>query len=402
MTARRPENLKATLERQALRPHSRTVKNFWSSRIPCLDGLRALSILLVLLGHLRATRGFPSLPWVQLFGDVANLGVRCFFVISGFLITHLLLKEARRSGKVSLKAFYIRRIFRIFPAFYTFLGVVAGLTLLGIFSMSSVDLMYAGSYAINFVHRKPWQLGHLWSLAVEEQFYLLWPVCIVALGWSKAQRVALSAIVLAPMLRIATWYLLPESRGIITKAFPTICDTIATGCILACLRDWLSGSRRYQAFIAAPGFVLVPLAVLLSNSLGSHTRPDLLIGQTIRNTGIALCIDWCLRNPFSRLGTFLNAGPMIWIGTLSYSLYLWQQLFLNRSSASLLCSFPVNIGLAFVLAMLSFYLVERPCLRARVRLFPDSGGARKAGAHGAIGVAAEQPPQDPLSPMPVP
>lgn len=81
----------------------------------------------------------------------------------------------------------------------------------------------------------------------------------------------------APLLRITTWYLFPEFRGIITKAFPTICDTIATGCVLACLRARLSASSRYLAFLGSPAFVVVPHVVFVSNALASHTRPDVLI-----------------------------------------------------------------------------------------------------------------------------
>jgi peptidoglycan/LPS O-acetylase OafA/YrhL len=343
------------------------------SRIPCLDGLRACSILLVLLGHLRGTHGFSALPGQQLLGDVANLGVRCFFIISGFLITHLLLKEFSQRGSISLRAFYIRRTFRIFPAFYTFFGIIVFFTLVGIISIPALDLACAGTYTINFLPRKAWEVGHLWSLAVEEQFYLLWPICLVALGIKRARTVALAALLLAPACRIGTWYLLPEYRSIITKAFPTICDTIATGCLLACFRERLWKTGWYRALLESRAFVLVPAVVLISNMFASHTRPDLIMGQSIRNVGIAICIDWCLRNAASWPGRFLNWGPMVWIGALSYSLYLWQQIFLNRNSNAFVCSFPLNVMLAFSVATLSYYLVERPCLRARVKLFPNSG-----------------------------
>ena len=348
------------------------------SRIPCLDGLRACSILLVLLGHLRGTHGFSALPGLQLLGDVANLGVRCFFIISGFLITHLLLKEFNQRGRISLKAFYVRRTFRIFPAFYTFFAVIVLLTLIGIISVPALDLACAGTYTINFLPRKAWEVGHLWSLAVEEQFYLLWPICLVALGIKRSRNIAVAALVLAPVLRIGTWYLLPEYRSLITKAFPTICDTIATGCLLACFRDGLWKTGWYRTLLQSRGFVFIPALVLLSNMFASHTRPDLALGESIRNIGIALCIDWCLRHAMSVPGRFLNWVPMVWIGALSYSLYLWQQIFLNRHSTAFVCSFPLNIVLAFGAAMLSYYLIERPFLRARVRLFPDSGHKRAA------------------------
>ena len=349
-----------------------------ASRISSLDGLRAVSILSVILAHAIGTRGFPTVPVFKVAGDLGNLGVRCFFVISGFLITHLLIQEARATGGISLKAFYIRRTFRIFPAFYAFMASVAVLSAAGIATLRSPDLIYAATYTINFIGQKSWVIGHAWSLAVEEQFYLLWPLCIVALGWHRARGVAWGAICLAPVFRIGAWYLLPEYRGIITKAFPTICDTIATGCVLACLRERLWDSQRYRSFLGSRAFILVPMLVLLSNSLASHTRPDLLVGHSVRNIGLALIIDWCLRHPLSRAGQVLNSRPMVWIGTLSYSLYLWQQIFLNRSSDAVMCSFPLNVALAFMLASVSYYAVERPCLRARACLFPGATPAAKA------------------------
>jgi peptidoglycan/LPS O-acetylase OafA/YrhL len=339
------------------------------NRIPCLDGIRAISVFAVLLAHLRGTAGFPPGGWVTFAGDLGNLGVRVFFVVSGFLITHLLLREQASNGRISLRGFFVRRVFRIFPAFYTYLGAIAVLAALGLVVLEWRDFGFGATYTINFVERKSWVVGHLWTLAVEEQFYLLWPAAIVALGWRRAKAIAFAAVICAPLLRIGIWYMLPECRGIITKAFPTICDTIATGCLLACFRESAWRLDVYRRFLGSRWFLLVPLAILASNALASHTRPDFLVGQSVRNIGIALCIDWCLRNSSGRIGRFLMLRPLVWVGALSYSLYLWQQLFLNRNSDAIWCAFPLNILLAFLCACLSYYLVERPCLRARSRWF---------------------------------
>ena len=146
------------------------------AHIPSLDGLRAISISLVLFGHLVGTRNFgrpdPGL------GDVAHLGVVVFLVISGFLITSLLLKEHAHTGTVSLKLFYARRSLRIFPASYAFLACVGLLWLGGTIHLRPADIWHAASYTVNYVENTSWEVAHLWSLSIEEQFYLLWPFAL--------------------------------------------------------------------------------------------------------------------------------------------------------------------------------------------------------------------------------
>src|SRR4051812_34868116 len=144
--------------------------------LPSLDGLRAISIGLVLLGHLIGTRGFvQSMP---LANDAGLLGVRVFFVISGFLITSILLDELSRKGTIALPRFYFRRTMRLFPASYFLVGCIAVLAGWGIVRLESGDLTLAITYTTNFRTHRGWSLGHLWSLAVEEQFYLLWPLTL--------------------------------------------------------------------------------------------------------------------------------------------------------------------------------------------------------------------------------
>lgn len=145
--------------------------------IPSLDGFRAISILLVIFGHLIINQLLPA-PLYSILKEVSfgELGVRIFFVISGFLITYLLLKERSKNGGVNLKAFYIRRLLRIFPVFYFYLGIVAILNFSLGFQVPSLYFLSAALYIQNFSPwGSSWLIGHSWSLAVEEQFYLLWP-----------------------------------------------------------------------------------------------------------------------------------------------------------------------------------------------------------------------------------
>jgi peptidoglycan/LPS O-acetylase OafA/YrhL len=139
--------------------------------MPSLDGLRAVSILIVLLGHLSGTHGFVRLNLG--IGDYAHLGVVVFFVISGFLITTLLMQEYRLHGTISLKLFYARRSVGIFPASYGYLAVIGFFGALGVFHLTWSDMWHGMTYTMNYAPLRSWQVGHLWSLSVEEQFYLL-------------------------------------------------------------------------------------------------------------------------------------------------------------------------------------------------------------------------------------
>jgi len=340
-------------------------------RIPSLDGLRAVSILLVLFSHLLGTRNFPTRDWLRVTGDLGNLGVRGFFVISGFLITTLLLRELERTGAISLKHFYLRRAFRIFPAFYVCLGCLALLNLLNLLKLNRYDLLSAGTYTINYrtAVERSWNVGHLWSLAVEEQFYLLWPAALWLLGKRKGLALAAAVLVLVPLIRLATWRYFPEELPGLKWQFQTVCDSLATGCLLAGLQGWLAGQNRFNQVIASNYMLWLPVLLISLNSwVAGHPRLNFAVGQSGLNLGLALFIQHCLRHPQSWSSRVLNQRPLVWLGVLSYSLYLWQQLFLNHYSKSLICSFPWNVGLALGAAFLSYALIEKPGLSLRRKI----------------------------------
>src|SRR5712692_9378521 len=208
--------------RRALLPY-RPASGGPERNIPSLDGLRAISIAFVVLGHLTGTRHFPSsLDAAHVF---AGPGVRVFFVISGLLTTTLLLKELDQTGRISITGFYLRRAFRIFPAFYTYLAAVAlfGLARPG-------ELVRAATYTINYVEGRSWIVAHIWSLAVEEQFYILWPLTVVALV-RRSLLVAGAVVVLSPFIRLAQYDFFPAYRTGIGAQFHTVCDAIACGCL---------------------------------------------------------------------------------------------------------------------------------------------------------------------------
>jgi len=330
-------------------------------RIQSLDGLRAISIALVLLGHLAGTQGFGHLDLG--IGDYAHLGVTVFFVISGFLITGLLLSDERR-GKISLKLFYARRCLRLFPAAYAYIAILFGFTLAGKLHLTESDFWHAATYTVNYLADASWQVGHLWSLSVEEQFYLLWPFALVALGSRRAIWAAVAMIVLGPLGRADSIFFM---QGKHLNAFPMVADSLAAGCLLARMRGWLERQGWYtQLFRPVPSFVLLVM-VLLTNRLAGYALV-LIFGTSLINIAVAILIHRSVCRSDDWAGQVLNWKPISFIGVLSYSLYLWQQPFLNRHSTGWVNAFPQNLGLAVAAALASYLLLEKPLLKLRHRL----------------------------------
>jgi peptidoglycan/LPS O-acetylase OafA/YrhL len=322
------------------------------SRIPSLDGLRAVSLACVLLAHLSGTRHFFRLEMLEIYG---NFGVRIFFVISGFLITGLLLKEHERAGTISLGAFYVRRAYRILPAAYVFmLAMIAAHW----HASSWSSILSALTYSSNYLHDKNWVLGHLWSLSVEEQFYLLWPLTLVLFFRMRLWVVA-SLLLSGPPLRVVFWVLWVYRA--VEHPFPVVMDALAAGCALAMLQPQLQRRDRWLSsrwFLLVPALTaLLPLIRLVSN------RTYQVAGLTVMHVGIALSIQHAVRMRYRAL----NWTPVAWLGTLSYSFYLWQQPFLNRGSHAWWTSFPQNLTLALLFAAASYYWVEKPFLAMRER-----------------------------------
>ena len=197
-------------------------------RVPSLDGLRAISALFVVFEHLCLS---GTLPFYQTFVDFGNLGVRTFFLISGFIITTLLCKEKARTGTISLRGFYTRRCFRILPIWATYLGlIIIGLSITQR-APPLRDVLAVLSFNSDYLRPETVDLGHMWSLSVEEKFYLLWPLIMVFTRTRTAVMVALVAMITAPAFRLYE-ALGGASYNELLDPFHNSCDAIATGCLL--------------------------------------------------------------------------------------------------------------------------------------------------------------------------
>jgi peptidoglycan/LPS O-acetylase OafA/YrhL len=298
---------------------------------PDLDGLRAIAVGLVILTH-------ADWPWVNNGGDV---GVTAFFVLSGFLITSILTGQQARTGRIDVLAFYRRRIIRLAPALLGLIGftLVLGLAIgwpteweLGIASC----LAYISNWVqVADINIDP--LGHTWSLAIEEQFYLLWPAVLILLR-GRVLAVAVAGIVAASAIRlVATGPL--EYFSTVTRA-----DAILVGCVLALVRP------RWHPAAAVTGVVALVAVALL------NPGHDIAIPATMAATAAVIA------------GRFEPLGVLAPIGLRAYSLYLWNY------PMSLLFG-PIGIlgpVMTVLVAEISYRLLEAPVLHR--------GGRRRASA----------------------
>jgi len=300
-------------------------------------------------------------------GDYAHLGVLVFFVISGFLITTLLLSEQGETGSVSLGLFYARRSIRIFPASYFYLACISMLWSAHFFHLEATDLWHAFTYTVNYEPHASWPIGHLWSLSVEEQFYLLWPFVFVGTGSRGSVWAATSVMAIAIAARIANRIILIGTPYHDLQMFPMVADSLAAGCLLAMLRGWLEEQDWYLQLFHPTYSCLLLALILAINRYGGYTLSS-VFGTSVINVGLAVLIHRSVYRSGDWIGSFLNWKPVTAIGVLSYSLYLWQQLFLNRYSSAWANAFPQNLILAISAALGSYFMLEKPLLKLRQRL----------------------------------
>lgn len=340
-------------------------------RIPCLDGLRALAISLVLLGHFLPTVGVVNL-FTRLIG---HIGVTAFFVISGFLITMLMLREQDAKGRLSLKAFYMRRTVRIIPPWLVFALIILSFQLAGKIHYPAYLWIAAFTHTICYIpHDNAWLISHFWSLAVEEHFYLIWPLVVAAAPRRFAFRAALIYFCSAPILNYALFRL---NSPFLDREYCSLTQmtSIAIGCCVAFTVMDPALGKVWRALIQ-PGWILalIGLVVLALSVFGAHLtwKYGAVLADPVNALAFALILIGSVAQR-SWLSRLLNLNPLVLLGTVSYSLYLWQQPFSGRPSL-MYWRFPWNILAALTCAALSFLLIERPLMGVRKRLHYSGSG----------------------------
>ena len=349
-------SLKADLESKLSCPH-----------IPALDGLRAVAVFLVILGHF----GFEFVP--------GSHGVMIFFVLSGFLITWLLLKENDSKGTISLSSFYKRRTLRIFPAFYVYwLILVALLVSTGrsVLWPHAWSALFYGSNYYSAINGDPNNgFSHTWSLAIEEQFYLLWPLVFLMLRGNLRKMTGLLIAVIGAVWihRAVLCFGFHVDQAYIFAAFDTRLDGLIAGCLLAVLLKRRALSSLWSAVSAN---ALSPLATIgflaVSVYAGEHfiDRYRDVFGFAIEPLLVAILVVQVIAFSSTRLWGWTEWRVCRFLGRISYSLYLYQQLTLHATRHALE-AYPLVVQLAgaivvtIIAATASYYFIERPFLKLK-------------------------------------
>lgn len=354
------------------------------NKMPSLNGLRAVSVLIVIVGHCVGMSNNSSLKnfFSSAFGSLFQIfidggfGVNVFFIISGYLITTLLIREDIVLGKISLRKFYLRRMLRIFPPLYFLLLFYFVLQLTGIIHLSRLSWISSLTYT-KFLYHEDWESGHLWSLGIEEWFYLIWPVSFVLLRKKRYKSFFLILIVLGPVIR---WF---GSRLVMNDvnaaayltffALVTKGNALAVGCLLALYKDNIIDflGRKWQLYFY--GAVIFLLAIpYIYKIIGSFDLKTFASSKTertglIANILISIVLFYSIYGPRNYWYSLLNTKAFDYIGKLSYSLYLWQQFFVMNDKKIWVTQFPQNIVFICGASLFSYYCVEKPFLKLKAR-----------------------------------
>jgi peptidoglycan/LPS O-acetylase OafA/YrhL len=329
-----------------------------------LDGWRAISVLLVIVQHIGFYQNggflhrFPN-SVVNVVQFCGLLGVRTFFVISGFVICRLLISEEERYGSVSLKGFYYRRIFRILPPFFLYLAAISLLLGLGLVHEIWRAILGAGLFLFDInITPHSWLVGHTWSLAAEEQFYLLFPIT-----WILTPKRWRSPFCFGVFLLIAVWNFL-----VFFTHWNTLVGTngrVGFSCIAWGVLMAVNENRARKLARRVPTFVVVLLAIgLLVHPVFSDSWRRIVYECLLLPPAIALLLLSSLeRGP--RLRALLCSKPLQAVGLTSYGIYLWQQPFTAPREYFVGQAVIITylLPLLFLIVPLSYFLVEKPAMR---------------------------------------
>jgi peptidoglycan/LPS O-acetylase OafA/YrhL len=336
--------------------------------MPELDGLRAWAITAVLFGHLGIS-----------FFVGGGLGVELFFVLSGFLITHLLLREYDRRGAIDLLAFYRRRAWRLLPALVVMLLLVNLATAIqdppgGLLRANLIGSLWTLGFAANWTQEWIGSYIHLWSLGIEEQFYIFWaPILILLVPRLNRSRAAVALLGLGLLdLGLRAGLSLGDvvSQGtLITATYSHVYGLLLGAALaMALTREGAISLPRWSRWL---GWLSLPAMILLTLKL-TFSLGSTVLGMTVLAPFILLTCAVLVGGVVVGGGPWtavLRLAPVVWVGRISYSLYLWHlpvyvaMDYLLWTQAHMFWGGVVKLSLSVALAAASFHLIERPLLR---------------------------------------
>jgi peptidoglycan/LPS O-acetylase OafA/YrhL len=350
--------------------------------IPGIDALRAISVLLVMVYHF----GYSSVP--------GGYGVVFFFVLSGFLITWLLQQELHRSQTISFSKFYARRSLRIFPAFYAYWIVSVLLLTITEKHINWPHALSAAFYYSNYYHailQDPNDLfSHTWSLAIEEQFYILWPLTLLYLKRRGARLdICLAVAIFAiAAYRAALVNLFHVDQAWLYAAFDTRADALLVGCLTAVIlfeRRLASFWHFLSSSTLAPVITIALIWIAMGHTGMTINRYRDVYGFALVPPLMAIFMVQCIMFTRSnKLWNWLEWRSVKYVGRISYGLYLYQQLTVDYVHRHMggpdLLKLTAAIAATLVCASLSFSIIERPFLRAKERFSEPVGKSAFCGA----------------------
>jgi peptidoglycan/LPS O-acetylase OafA/YrhL len=337
---------------------------------PQLDGFRGFAAILVLVGH---DLQYSTVRFEAFGGRLAQLGVLLFFVLSGGLITGLLYRERSNLGGIQLGKFYVRRALRLAPALLLFLAVCFVLAeLKAITDVPKYEFVVCLLY-LRDIFGRSLSLGHLWSLAIEEQFYLLWPWFMKFVRRERLLEYALCGTALVAIVRMIgiRFALVNYQSGAFYERPWFRFDSILIGCCLALvLLEKTAESTRLVRIVSGVPNVVSWGSLLAWTAFGEQLSHTLYI--TVQMIFGAFVFSQLIISTRGKAFALFSSGWLRYCGKISYSLYLWQQLFLvvKYPAWGVLRAFPMNFLAPFACAMLSYYLVESPALRLKNKFEP--------------------------------
>jgi peptidoglycan/LPS O-acetylase OafA/YrhL len=332
-----------------------------TSRIQYIDAWRFIAIALVLICHVLAyshpwyREQFPALVWR--LQNLGTFGVQIFFCISGFVICRGMLHEQLTTGAVGIRGFYIRRFFRIIPPLFIYMLAVWALSMSGVVEATPAALIKASLFLCNIgTESCGWFVGHTWSLAYEEQFYLVFPVLFVAFAAPRTRHL----IVLATGLVMLASLLLHAFSFHQTAEYASTFAYMLMGCVAALYwQEWQAVLKRMPVAVWAALLVATPLLASLI------VLPDplrYLVSVVLMPPAICAVV---LGTPVSvpAIGRFFLNPVVAHLGKISFTVYLWQQLATAPYAESpLYFAFAALVGV-FLIALLSYRYFEEPLIK---------------------------------------